>query len=138
MKKFVLFLTFNLALLPALRAELKLPAIFGDHMVFQQKQADPIWGWDTPGTKVTVSFAGQNYSTTAGADGKWTVKLVPLAANASPQTLTVTGSSKREIRDVLIGEVWICSGQSNMGFQLHQDVNGDLEVASSKLPERRT
>ena len=57
------------------RAELKLPAIIGDNMVLQQKQANPVWGWDTPGTEVTVTFAGQTKTAKAGADGKWTVKL---------------------------------------------------------------
>ena len=137
MKKILFLLTFSLALTPALRAELKLPAIIGDHMVLQQKQADPIWGWDTPGAKITVSFAGKNYSTMAGADGKWKVKLDPLPANATPQTLTVVGSTKREIQDVLIGEVWMCSGQSNMGFTLNSEWNGDLEAAASKLPNLR-
>jgi len=60
MKKTGLFLSLALALAPALRAELKLPAIIGDHMVLQQKQANPIWGWDTPGTKISVKFAGQS------------------------------------------------------------------------------
>jgi len=137
MKKLTLLLAFSLALTSALRAELMIPAIIGDHMVLQQKQSDPIWGWDTPGTKITVTFAGQKYSTTAGADGKWTVKLDPLPANASPQTLTVSGSTQREIRDVLIGEVWMCSGQSNMEFQLAFERNGDLETAEAELPNLR-
>ena len=130
-KKLLSLLAFGLVLPLALRADLKFPAIIGDHMVLQQNQADPIWGWDAPGTQITVSFAGQSYSTTAGADGKWTVKLVPLPANATPQTLTVTGTNKRELQDVLIGEVWMCSGQSNMGFKLASDWNGDLEAAAS-------
>ncbi len=90
-----------LALAPALKAELVVPAIISDHMVLQQKQANPIWGWDTPGTNVTVSFSGQNLSATAGADGKWTVKLASLPANATPQSIMITGTSKREIKDVL-------------------------------------
>ncbi len=137
MKKLLSLLAFSLALILTSRAELKLPAIIGDHMVLQQNQADPIWGWDTPGTKITVSFAGKNYSATAGADGKWTVKLSPLPANATPQTLTISGSTKRDLQDVLIGEVWMCSGQSNMGFKLAGDWNGDLEAAASKLPNLR-
>jgi sialate O-acetylesterase len=115
------------------RAELKLPAIISDHMVLQQKQSDPIWGWDTPGTKVTVTFAGQTKSAEAGADGKWTVKLDPVAANAEPQTITIEGTSKKEIQDVLVGEVWMCSGQSNMGFTLNGEFNGDLESAASRI-----
>lgn len=118
-------------------AELKLPAIISDHMVLQQKQANPIWGWDTPGTKVTVTFAGQTKTAEVGADGKWMVKLDPLPANDRPQALTISGSSKREIQDVLVGEVWMCSGQSNMGFTLAGDWKGDLEAAASKLPNLR-
>jgi sialate O-acetylesterase len=132
-----LLLALGLALAPALRAELKLPAIIGDHMVLQQKQSNPIWGWDTPGTKVTVRFAGQTQAATAGGDGAWTVKLAPVPANAQPQTLTIAGSTKREIQDVLVGEVWMCSGQSNMGFKLNSDWNGDLEAAASNLPNLR-
>jgi len=137
MKKLLLFLAFNLALVPASRAELKLPAVISDHMVLQQEQSNPIWGWDTPGTKITISFGGQNYSTTAGVDGKWSVKLKPLSANATPQTLTVSGSTKREIQDVLIGEVWLCSGQSNMemGIGLIQDA--EKEIAAANYPNIR-
>ena len=134
MRKTLILLIFSVT---ALMAELKLPAIIGDHMVLQQKQANPIWGWDTPGTKIAVSFAGQQYSTIAGADGKWIVKLDPQAANATAQALMIEGTSRRELQDVLIGEVWMCSGQSNMGFPLAQDWNGDLEAAASELPGMR-
>jgi len=135
--RLVLVLGLACALGSALRAELKLPAIVGDHMVLQQKQANPIWGWDTPGTKVTVSFGGKTQSTTAGRDGKWTVKLPAVPASATPQTITIAGTSRREIGDVLVGEVWMCSGQSNMGFKLNQDWNGDIEAAASNLPNLR-
>jgi len=137
MRKTLLLLALAFTAVPALLAELKLPAVVGDHMVLQQKQSDPIWGWDTPGTKVTVSFAGQDYSATAGSDGKWTVKLAPQSANSTPQSMTISGSSKLQIQDVLIGEVWMCSGQSNMGFTLSGDWNGDLEAAASDLPGMR-
>jgi len=125
------------------KAELKLPAIFGGHMVLQRGQADPIWGWDAPGTKVTVTFSGQTCSTVAGADGKWMVKLAPLPANATPQALNISGTSRREIKDVLVGEVWVCSGQSNMEFPLMPrgsfggDYNGDLEALDADLPNLR-
>lgn len=120
-----------------LHAELKVPAIIGDHMVLQQKISNPLWGWDAPGTQVTVTFAGQTKSATAGPDGKWMVKLDPLTASDKPQTLTITGSDKKEFQDVLVGEVWMCSGQSNMGFTLAGDWKGDLEAAASKLPNLR-
>ncbi len=130
MNKLVLIL--GLALVPALRAELKLPAIIGDHMVLQQKQANPIWGWDLPGTNVTVAFAGQSHTATAGADGRWTVKLTALPASKSPQTLSITaGATRREIQDVLVGEVWMCSGQSNMQWSLGQTYTGDIEGAGA-------
>ena len=134
MRRTILLLSISLTAVPYLQAELRLPSIIGDHMVLQQKQTNLIWGWETPGAKVTVAFAGQSYSATAAADGKWTVTLAPLPANASPQTLTIDGSSRRDIQDVLVGEVWMCSGQSNMGFTLNQDWNGDLEAAASDLP----
>ena len=137
MNKLVILIAVALSLAPALRAELKLPAIIGDHMVLQQKQSDSIWGWDTPGTKVTVAFAGQNYDATAGADGKWMVKLSPMAANDTAQTLTISGSSQRVIRDVLIGEVWMCSGQSNMQMALRQSAGGADEIAQSTNPQLR-
>src|ERR1700683_2862539 len=110
------FAAIILGLVASARAELKLPAIIADHMVLQQKQSDPIWGWDAPGTKVTVEFAWQSRSAEAGADGKWPVRRDPMTANDKPQTMTISGSSKKEIQDILIGEVWMCSGQSNMGF----------------------
>src|SRR5271166_5633601 len=109
MRKTLFFLALNLTASIALRADVKLPAIISDHMVLQQKQTNPIWGWDTPGTKVTVTFADQTKSAEAGADGKWTVKLDPVSANAQPQTITIEGTNKKEIQDVLVGEVWMCS-----------------------------
>jgi len=122
---------------PVLRAELRLPAIIGDHMVLQQNLANPLWGWDAPGTQVTVTFAGQTKSAQAGPDGKWTVKLDAMTANDKPQTLTISGTEKKEIQDVLVGEVWMCSGQSNMGFTLAGDWNGDIDAAASRLPNLR-
>jgi sialate O-acetylesterase len=136
-KRFPLYLALSLMWAPFLCADLKLPAIFGDHMVLQQKQSNPVWGWDRPGTAITVAFAGKTHSATARADGKWSVILDPLPANATPQTLRFTGTTKHEIQDVLIGEVWMCSGQSNMQLRLNQDWNGDIEAAASKHPNLR-
>jgi sialate O-acetylesterase len=122
--------------LPA-HAELKLPAIIGDNMVLQQKQTNPIWGWDTAGTEVTVKFGDQIKTAKAGADGKWTVKLDPVPANAKPATLSIKGSSAKELKNVLVGEVWICSGQSNMQFNVGSCWDGDLEIATAKYPNIR-
>ncbi len=130
---FIVALTFA----SALRAELKLPAIISDHMVLQQKQSNPLWGWDTPGTKITVTFAGDKQTALAGADGKWSVKLAALPANAAPRTITIKGTTTRIIQDVLVGEVWMCSGQSNMQFKLSNDWNGDLEAANGNRSQIR-
>jgi sialate O-acetylesterase len=130
-------LAFSFTLPAALRAELSLPAIIGDHMVLQQKQANPIWGWDTPGLEVTVTFGDQVKKAVAGEDGKWTVKLDPVPANATPATLVIEGSSKRELSDVLVGEVWMCSGQSNMGMTVSGDWKAQVESLASNHPGLR-
>ena len=119
------------------RAELKLPAIIGDNMVLQQKQANPVWGWDAPGTEITVTFAGQTKTAKAGADGKWTVKLDAVPANAQPATITIKGSSTRELKNVLVGEVWICSGQSNMQWTVKQAGKAQEEIAAANHPQIR-
>ncbi|MBN8418062.1 MAG: sialate O-acetylesterase [Verrucomicrobia bacterium] len=119
------------------RAELKLPAIIGDNMVLQQKQANPLWGWDAPGTEVTVKFAGQTKTAKADEKGKWTVKLDAVPANAKPATITIKGSSTKELKNVLVGEVWICSGQSNMGFNLSSTWDADLDIAQAKDAQLR-
>ena len=119
------------------QADVKLPAIFSDHMVLQQKQTNRVWGWDAPGTVVKVEFGGQTVSGTADGEGKWSVKLDPVPANAKPQQLSVAGSSVRVIQDVLVGEVWLCSGQSNMGFTVNRAHDADLEMLTSKYPRIR-
>ena len=124
---FLILAALTLAI-PVLRAQLRLPAIISDGMVLQQQQANPIWGWDSPGTAVTV---------TAAADGRWTVRLAPLTASAEPRTLAIAGSSQRALRDVLVGEVWMCSGQSNMQWSLSQAYHGDLEALATDLPQVR-
>lgn len=125
------------ALALSAQAEIKLPAIIGDNMVLQQKQANPIWGWDTPGTDVTVKFAGQTKTAKAGADGKWTVKLDAVPANAKPATITIQGTNTRELKNVLVGEVWVCSGQSNMQWNVGSTWDADLEIAMAKYPNIR-
>lgn len=124
--------TLLLASALAAHAELKLPAIIGDNMVLQQKQANPIWGWDTPGTEVTVNFAGQTKTGKADDKGKWTVTLDALPANATPATMTFKGTTSAEAKNVLVGEVWLCSGQSNMGWTVARCWDFDLEALASK------
>ncbi len=96
--------------------------IFGDSMVLQRDKPAPVWGWAVPGERVTVSFAGQSKSAVAGDDGKWMVVLDPLRLSAEPQTLTIAGKETVEIKEVLVGDVWICSGQSNMGRSVERSL----------------
>lgn len=121
----------------SLRAELKLPAIFGDNMVLQQKLENPIWGWDAPGTEVSVKFGTQTKIAKAGADGKWTLKLDPVPASATPAAISIQGSTARILKNVLVGEVWICSGQSNMQWSVQSCWDADLEIATAKYPQIR-
>lgn len=121
-----------LALIPA-RAEVKLPAIFSDHMVLQRDTVVPVWGTAAPGEKVTVEFAGQRPAATAGADGKWRVTLAPLAG-AAPQTLTIKGANTITIQDVLVGEVWLGSGQSNMAMTVNRAAAFEREQAAANFP----
>jgi sialate O-acetylesterase len=127
--------TVLLAAAPLLaQAELKLPAIFTDHLVLQQKPVNPVWGWDTPGAAITVTYAGKSYSATAAKDGRWEVKLDAQPASATPASIAVKGSTEKTIQDVLVGEVWLCSGQSNMGFNLAACLDSDLELLGCSDP----
>lgn len=99
---------------PALRAEVRLANSFGDNMVLQRDQPVPVWGWAAPGERVTVAFAGQTPSAVANADGRWQVTLAPLKVSAVPGTLAATGTNTVTAKNVLVGDVWLCSGQSNM------------------------
>ncbi|MCP5535956.1 MAG: 9-O-acetylesterase [Akkermansiaceae bacterium] len=114
---------------------LTLPTVFTDHMVLQRGQNVPVWGTADPGAGVTVSFAGQTQSVKAGADGKWRVDLSALKASTESRELTVTsGSSETVIKDVLVGEVWLCSGQSNMQWSMRQSENGKEAIAAANHP----
>ncbi len=136
MKTHPAFLILSLASLAPLSAAVRLPSLFSDHMVLQRDGAVPVWGWADPGEAVTVSIAGQKQSAKAGADGKWSLKLEKLAATG-PQTMIVKASNEITIKDVLIGEVWLASGQSNMAMQVNGVNNAKSEIANAKFPEIR-
>ncbi len=115
---------------------MRLAALFTDHAVMQQGKPIPVWGWDTAGQVVTVEFAGQSAQATAGVDGTWRATLPALAAGG-PHTLTVYGSDTLTIRDVLVGEVWLCSGQSNMQMTLGTVCDAEAEVAAADYTAMR-
>ncbi len=114
------------------RADVKLPALVSSGMVLQQGMSVPLWGWADEGEEVTVEFQNQKVKATA-KDGKWMVRLKSLKAGG-PFTLTISGKNRIELQNVLVGEVWICSGQSNMQWQLQQTDNAQAEIASAKYP----
>ena len=118
------------------RADVKLPAIFSDHMVLQRDAVVPVWGWAEPGEKVTVNIAGQTKTATADTVGKWSVKLDKLSAGES-LTLVVNGKNKITVNDVLVGEVWLGSGQSNMQMWMKSVRDLEHEKATAKFPQIR-
>lgn len=113
MKTTLLYLI-SLLLSSLTHAEVKLSTVFGDGMILQREMPVPIWGTADPDEKVTVSFAGQNVSTQADAKGQWLLRLAPLETSRDKQTLTIKGTNEISLKNVLVGEVWLCSGQSNM------------------------
>lgn len=118
-------------------ADVKLPNVIGSGMVLQRDMAVPVWGWAEAGEEVTVSFAGQTKKTKAGDNGKWIVKLDSLEANAKGSTLTISGKNKINLDNILVGEVWICSGQSNMEWAIRQSMNPKEEAAAANYPQIR-
>jgi sialate O-acetylesterase len=118
------------------RADVKVPAIFGSHMVLQRDQKDRVWGWSEPGEEVTVTINDQTKSARASADGSWQVTLDPMPAGG-PFTISIKGKNTIALEDVLVGEVWICSGQSNMQWPVGATNDADLEIASARYPRIR-
>ena len=114
-------------------ADVKLPRVFSDNMVVQQKMKIPVWGWAAPGEQVTVTLGASKGTDTAAADGKWLVRLDPLAAGG-PFDLTVAGKNTLTVKNVLVGEVYIASGQSNMEFTERGAKNAAQEAAAANYP----
>jgi sialate O-acetylesterase len=117
-------------------ADVRLPALFTNHMVLQQGQKNRVWGWADPGEDVIVTIGGQRQTAKANDKGKWQVTLDALPVGG-PLTLSITGKNKLAVEDVLIGEVWICSGQSNMQWAVGQSNDADLEARTAKFPKIR-
>ncbi len=120
-----------------LHAEVKLPALFSDHIVLQRGKPVAIWGWADPGEEVTVKFGAQLKLAATDKDGAWKVKLDELKASSEPAELIIKGKNEIVLKDVLVGEVWICSGQSNMGWTVQQADHAPDEIAKSANPQIR-
>ena len=132
---FVLFVIFALASVAV--GDVKTPAIFGSNMVLQRDHANPVWGWADMGEKVSVRIAGQTHDTQTDKDGNWRVTLKPLKATGKALTLAIKGKNELKYENVLVGEVWVCSGQSNMGMNVNRADDADLEMMSAKHPNLR-
>ena len=116
-------------------AELKLAALFSDGMVLQRDQKVAVWGWAAPGAEVTVLFAGQEKMGKAGKDGKFMVRLRKMKASVESRVLkVVSGAESAEVRNVLVGEIWLCSGQSNMQMAVKGADNFEKEQAAANYP----
>ena len=135
--KVLCFLFSNAIFACFLAGETKTPAIIGNNMVLQQNHQNPIWGWDNPGQSVEVLISGQSHKGKTDKDGYWKIKLNPMKASFSPATMTIKGSSVLKFTNILVGEVWVCSGQSNMGWSVGQSDDKDLEAMSAKHPNLR-
>lgn len=123
---------------PALGEGLWVSNTFQSNMVIQRDKPVHVWGWADPGEAVTVSFAGKTGTATAAADRAWKVTLDAMPANSEPQTMTIKGKTKTvTLENILIGDVWILSGQSNMEFELAKVENGQLEIVSAHYPQLR-
>jgi sialate O-acetylesterase len=125
-----------LMVVPAL-ADVRLPQVIADGMVLQRDLPLPIWGWATPGEDVTVSIAGQKVSAKADALGRWQIKLAPLAASAKPLEMAIAGKNTLQIKNLLVGEVWVCSGQSNMELPVKGVMHANQEIAAADQPTIR-
>jgi len=126
----------TVTLVDSVSAEVRVPALIGDNMVLQQGKKVRIWGWANPKERVTVEIAGNKASVVTDDGGHWQTMIGPLKSGG-PFTLNVTGSNALSFKNVLVGEVWVCSGQSNMEWPLVNTNNGADTVAQANFPEIR-
>ena len=136
MLKHALILGLAMLVAPLSADGLRLPAILGDHMVVQAGEPIPLWGWDRPGTRVKAQLAGVSGEATADADGRFKLSL-PSLPEGGPYSLTVSGSSEKVLGDVMVGELWLGSGQSNMEFALRGTHDLARTLATADRPKMR-
>jgi sialate O-acetylesterase len=133
---FVISLVLLLVHAVAVFADVKLPAVISDNMVLQRGKKVRIWGWAEPGEKVSVKGSWQWFGTSTKAkdNGKWMVKIQPPKAGG-PYEIVLKGNNKITLKNILVGEVWVCSGQSNMQWSVRQAANPEQEVAAADYPK---
>lgn len=115
---------------------LKISKMFSSNMILQRDIKVPVWGWAEPGGTVKVEFNGQSIETIVGKDGRWMVKLKPMKSGG-PFTMTVSGQKNIKFKNVMIGDVWLCGGQSNMAWRVSTSKNSRQETANAKYPKIR-
>src|SRR4030095_13527970 len=135
--KTIIVLSLLLMLSGLVRANVVLPDVISSSMVLQRDHAVATWGKADPGELVTVRFSGQTKKTTADKDGKWLVHLAAMHANATPASMTIEAKNKIELNDILVGEVWLVAGQSNMQRLLSETANGTEAIAAATHPTIR-
>jgi len=134
-KKLSILLVLALTFSSGLFAEVILPKVIGHNMVLQRYKSVPIWGTASKGEKVTVTFGGQRKETVANDSGKWVVNLNPMQASELPRQMTITGTNTIVLKNILVGEVWLCSGQSNMEYAMRKFSNYQTNVKGYRPPE---
>lgn len=134
----VIFLILSLAIAGAAFADVKLPAVIGDNMVLQRGQATTMWGWGEPGEQimVSVSWHSMAWEITTDRTGQWTFKMNP-PRTAGPHEITFSGKNTIKLKNILVGEVWVCSGQSNMQMSVRSSANAEQEISKADYPDIR-
>ncbi|MDZ7725338.1 MAG: hypothetical protein U5R06_21595 [candidate division KSB1 bacterium] len=132
----VLVLAAGCGVKPPTAENIRLSAIFSDHMVLQRDMDIPVWGKADPGGYVQVKFADQLRGAAVAEDSSWSLKLKPVRAGG-PYSLSVIGADTTRFEDVLVGEVWLCSGQSNMNWSVRFSMNSEPEIKNAVYPTIR-
>ena len=135
--KIMVVLLLLLLLASVVNANVSLPDVLSSGMVVQRDKRVPIWGKAEPGESISVKFGRQSKQTIADKEGKWLVYLNPLKSSSTPAVLTIEGKNKVELKDILVGEVWLVAGQSNMQRILSETANGEQAIAGANHPEIR-
>ena len=133
MSQFKITILTLISLSSFINADILLPKIIDSKMILQRETKVPIWGWADQGEKITVSFAGQFKSTKADKNGKWMVELNPLKASKNGASMLIQGKNTIKLSDILVGEVWLASGQSNMEWTFSRIVKAEQEIALKQL-----
>lgn len=135
---FGLILVGTLLICNSALAELTVSKLFGDGMVLQRDKPVNIWGWAKPGGQIQAEFAGQRIDAKVAGDGKWVATFEPMPASFEPRELKITApSGQLTLKDILVGEVWVCGGQSNMAWSVNGMLDADMEIASANSPAIR-